>query len=174
MSGRAQGIDDEVGNAVVREESQRHSSLGHHREFGELASVVQAGSNLLACQIWKFGDNLLGRLARSQVAQNQAYGDAGSLDARPSVENFRVACDVIFPGYRHVTRALPVSISLVQRDRPLGRKPKQKRACTMPGPTVLLPTVNRALSTCLFLNPASRPITGRPLEGVNRGAVCGA
>src|SRR5260370_41280774 len=70
-------------------------------KFGQFTCIVEARSNLLAGEIGKLSQNVRGSFARGQVTQHQADGNTGSLDARFSTEDFRVAHDVLFPWHRH-------------------------------------------------------------------------
>src|SRR5260370_40622550 len=70
-------------------------------KFGQFTRIVEARGNLLAGEIGKLSQNVRASFARGEVTKHQADGNTGSLDARFSTEDFRVAHDVLFPWHQH-------------------------------------------------------------------------
>src|SRR5713226_7885622 len=70
-------------------------------KFSQLAGIVQARCDLLAREIRKLSDNVLGGFASRQVPQHNADGNPCPLQPRLAAKDFRVAYDVVFPCHRH-------------------------------------------------------------------------
>jgi hypothetical protein len=66
-------------------------------KLGKFAGVVQARSDLIARQVWKFSNDFIGGFASGQVPEHETNGNTCPLQTWFATKDLWIACDVVFP-----------------------------------------------------------------------------